>query len=53
MCLQKERRHRSTAKPEHGHSETDFNAFKICDEHPKNHAVHEDGVRRQVRKSRT
>lgn len=47
-CSQERRRHRSTAKPFHGHAETDSNPSQVRDEHPENHAVHEDGVRCEV-----
>ena len=37
-----------SAKPQHGHIEGHSNALEVRQEHSENHAIHEDGVSRQV-----
>lgn len=32
------------ADPKHGHTEDDPNASQVCQEHPEDYTVHEDGV---------
>lgn len=41
------------ADPFHGHAQTDPDPLEIRHQHPEDHAVHEDGVGRQVRARRT
>lgn len=47
------RRRPAATDPVHGHAQTDPDTFEVRHQHPEDHAVHEDGVGRQVRARRT